>query len=172
MPPLRNLASHWYITERWKPSARTTTSGLSPPLMTRWTARFLISARVEWESLRPSRVLMLHFTINVYLFTLGFVSALNLSDASETSVRRQMHVGCDGDQPGPPWGGVMSATTAPRMVHDLWPLGLMRARSGARAPVSVQVARPSSVEEVCDLLRSGRRVVPMGGGTGVCGALA
>src|SRR5215813_9513483 len=74
MPPLRNLASHWYITERWKPSALTTFSGLSPPSITRWTARFLISARVAWESLRPSRLVMSHYTTNVYLFTLGFVS--------------------------------------------------------------------------------------------------
>jgi len=84
-----------------------------------------------------------------------------------------MDVRCNSNQlDGWTLGGVMSATTASRMVHDLWPLGLMRARSGARVPPSVDVARPSSFEEVCDLLRSGRRVVPMGGGSGVCGALA
>jgi alkyldihydroxyacetonephosphate synthase len=56
-------------------------------------------------------------------------------------------------------------------VHDLWPLALMRARAGA-APHDVEVARPTSHEEVAALLRSGRRVVPMGGASGVCGALA
>jgi len=56
-------------------------------------------------------------------------------------------------------------------VHDLWPLALMRARAGARFP-EVEVARPASAEEVAALLRSGRRVIPMGGGSGVCGALA
>jgi alkyldihydroxyacetonephosphate synthase len=54
---------------------------------------------------------------------------------------------------------------------DLWPLALMRARAGA-APPEVEVARPATHEEVAALLRSGRRVVPMGGGSGVCGALA
>lgn len=53
---------------------------------------------------------------------------------------------------------------------DLWPLGLMRAREGAR-PVECEVARPASLEEVASLLRSGRRVVPRGGGSGVCGAV-
>jgi alkyldihydroxyacetonephosphate synthase len=56
-------------------------------------------------------------------------------------------------------------------VHDLWPLGLMRARAGADLP-DVEVARPASAEEAIALLRSGRRVVPMGGASGVCGALA
>src|SRR5215467_8084786 len=56
-------------------------------------------------------------------------------------------------------------------VHDLWPLALMRARAGA-AEVEVEVARPASPAEVAALLRSGRRVVPMGGASGVCGALA
>ena len=65
----------------------------------------------------------------------------------------------------------MSASTARRMVHDLWPLGLMRTRGGARVP-SVDVARPNDFDGVSALLRSGRRVVPMGGRSGVCGALA
>ena len=66
----------------------------------------------------------------------------------------------------------MSTTTnTPRPVHDLWPLGLMRARSGEQPP-SVDVARPTSFEDVGALVRSGRRVVPMGGGSGVCGGLA
>jgi len=56
-------------------------------------------------------------------------------------------------------------------VRDLWPLALMRARAG-EPPPEVEVARPASHEEVAALLRSGRRVVPMGGASGVCGALA
>ncbi|HXM57895.1 MAG TPA: FAD-binding oxidoreductase [Candidatus Dormibacteraeota bacterium] len=56
-------------------------------------------------------------------------------------------------------------------VHDLWPLALMRERAG-QAPPSVEVVRPSTHEEVAAALRSGRRVVPMGGASGVCGALA
>src|SRR5215813_1172823 len=64
-----------------------------------------------------------------------------------------MDVRCDSNQlDGWTLGGVMSATTASRMVHDLWPLGLMRARSGARVPPSVDVARPSSFEGVCGAL--------------------
>ncbi len=55
-------------------------------------------------------------------------------------------------------------------VSDTWPLALMRARAG-QAPPAVEVARPGTFEEVAALLRSGRRVVPMGGGSGVCGAL-
>jgi alkyldihydroxyacetonephosphate synthase len=58
-----------------------------------------------------------------------------------------------------------------RPVRDLWPLGLMRARAG-QAPPEVEVARPATAAEVAALLRSGRRVVPLGGGSGVCGALA
>jgi alkyldihydroxyacetonephosphate synthase len=61
--------------------------------------------------------------------------------------------------------------TENRPVHDLWPLTLMRARAGVALP-DVEVARPASHAEVADLLRSGRRVVPMGGASGVCGALA
>src|SRR5438445_13759262 len=55
-------------------------------------------------------------------------------------------------------------------VHDLWPLALMRART-APTP-GARVARPATFAEVAALLRSGRRVVPMGGASGVCGALA
>src|SRR5215472_9638338 len=61
--------------------------------------------------------------------------------------------------------------TEPQAVHDLWPLALMRARAGAPPP-EVEVVRPTSHEEVAAALRSGRRVVPMGGASGVCGALA
>jgi len=55
-------------------------------------------------------------------------------------------------------------------VSDLWPLGLMRARAGEPLP-EVETVRPTSFEEVRALLRSGRRVVPAGGGSGVCGAV-
>ena len=61
--------------------------------------------------------------------------------------------------------------TGRRPVRDLWPLALMRARAG-EVPPDVEVARPASVEEAVALLRSGRRVVPKGGASGVCGALA
>jgi alkyldihydroxyacetonephosphate synthase len=58
-----------------------------------------------------------------------------------------------------------------RPIHDLWPLALMRERAG-NPPPAVEVARPESFQEVAALLRSGRRVVPLGGASGVCGALA
>ncbi|HLH67733.1 MAG TPA: FAD-binding oxidoreductase [Candidatus Dormibacteraeota bacterium] len=65
--------------------------------------------------------------------------------------------------------------TERRSVHDLWPLALMRWRS-AGAPPAVEVARPERFEEVAELLRearrAGRRVLAMGGASGVCGALA
>jgi alkyldihydroxyacetonephosphate synthase len=54
--------------------------------------------------------------------------------------------------------------------RDLWPLGLMRERAGG-LPAGAEVARPESFEQVLGFLRSGRRVVPGGGGSGVCGAL-
>jgi alkyldihydroxyacetonephosphate synthase len=46
----------------------------------------------------------------------------------------------------------------------------MLERAGEVAP-AVEVASPGSFEEVQALLRSGRRLVPAGGGSGVCGAL-
>ena len=61
--------------------------------------------------------------------------------------------------------------TERRPVHDLWPLALMRERAG-QSPPAVEVVRPATHEEVAAILRSGRRVVPMGGASGVCGALA
>jgi alkyldihydroxyacetonephosphate synthase len=61
--------------------------------------------------------------------------------------------------------------TRQEVVTDLWPLGLMRRRAGAEA-AAVEVVRPQNVEEVVATLRSGRRVVAMGGASGVCGALA
>ena len=61
-----------------------------------------------------------------------------------------------------------------RVARDLWPLALMEQRSG-RAASRVLVARPSNRDQVTALLRwaSSRRVAvtPMGGATGVCGAL-
>jgi alkyldihydroxyacetonephosphate synthase len=56
-------------------------------------------------------------------------------------------------------------------VRDLWPLAQMRERAGNPGP-EVEVVRPESFEAVADLLKSGRRLVPMGGGSGVCGAVA
>ena len=55
-------------------------------------------------------------------------------------------------------------------MTDLWPLGLMRSRAG-EAPPDVEVVRPATFDEVRAMLRSGRRVVPRGGGSGVCGAV-
>jgi len=62
-----------------------------------------------------------------------------------------------------------------RPVRDHWPLGIMDERSG-KAPPRVLVARPSGREQVAAILRWANanrvRVTPMGGGTGVCGALS
>jgi alkyldihydroxyacetonephosphate synthase len=62
-----------------------------------------------------------------------------------------------------------------RPVRDLWPLGIMDVRAG-NAPPRVLVARPSNREHVAAILRwaSANHVVvtPMGGATGVCGALS
>jgi alkyldihydroxyacetonephosphate synthase len=55
-------------------------------------------------------------------------------------------------------------------MTDLWPLGLMRARAGETVPPA-EVVRPETFDDVCGLLRGGRRLVPMGGGSGVCGAV-
>jgi alkyldihydroxyacetonephosphate synthase len=76
---------------------------------------------------------------------------------------------------GGPVGGDRLMRVERRLVHDLWPVTLMRLRSGGAPPV-VEVARPDRFEEVGELLRearrSGRRVLAMGGASGVCGALA
>jgi alkyldihydroxyacetonephosphate synthase len=57
----------------------------------------------------------------------------------------------------------------------MWPLGLMEERAGVERP-RVLVARPQGREQVAGILRwaaaNGVAVTPMGGGTGVCGALA
>jgi alkyldihydroxyacetonephosphate synthase len=62
-----------------------------------------------------------------------------------------------------------------RAVRDHWPLGIMDERSG-KAPPRVLVARPSGREQVTAILRwanaNGVRVTPMGGGTGVSGAIS
>src|SRR5438270_10412498 len=61
-----------------------------------------------------------------------------------------------------------------RPVHDLWPLGLMRRRAGA-VDEAVTVVKPATYEQVAELLgwagRESLIVVPLGGGSGVCGAL-
>jgi alkyldihydroxyacetonephosphate synthase len=46
----------------------------------------------------------------------------------------------------------------------------MRRRAGAPDP-RVEHLRPRAYEDIADLLRSGRRIVPLGGGSGVCGAV-
>jgi alkyldihydroxyacetonephosphate synthase len=62
-----------------------------------------------------------------------------------------------------------------RPVRDMWPLAIMDERAGMPPP-RVLVARPADREQVTAILRfataSGVTVIPMGGGTGVCGALA
>ena len=62
-----------------------------------------------------------------------------------------------------------------RAVRDLWPLTLMEERNG-KPPQRVLVARPSGREQLAAVLRwaTSTRVVvtPLGGGSGVCGAVA
>ena len=61
-----------------------------------------------------------------------------------------------------------------RPVRDHWPLAIMDERAG-NAPARVLVARPKGREQVAAILRlateRGVFVSPMGGGTGVCGAM-
>jgi alkyldihydroxyacetonephosphate synthase len=68
-----------------------------------------------------------------------------------------------------------AAAVSERPVADLWPLGIMRRRAGHEPPL-VQVVRPDSAQLVCRLLEwahgAGVQVIPMGGASGVCGALA
>src|SRR5438874_7112746 len=68
-----------------------------------------------------------------------------------------------------------AAAVDERAVRDLWPLSMMEVRDG-KAPPRVLVARPSGREQLTAVLRwaASRRmaVTPMGGGSGVCGALA
>jgi alkyldihydroxyacetonephosphate synthase len=62
-----------------------------------------------------------------------------------------------------------------RPVRDMWPLAIMEERAG-KAPTEVLVVRPADREQIAAVLRwagaNGVNVTPMGGGTGVCGALA
>ena len=61
-----------------------------------------------------------------------------------------------------------------RPVRDLWPLAIIDERAG-KAPPQVLVARPTSRDQVAELLRwAGANhvaVTPLGGGSGVCGAM-
>jgi alkyldihydroxyacetonephosphate synthase len=70
---------------------------------------------------------------------------------------------------------VGAAALDERAVSDLWPFGLMEERDGKKRP-HVLVARPTGREQVIAILRwaqaNGVAVTPMGGGSGVCGALA
>jgi len=62
-----------------------------------------------------------------------------------------------------------------RPVRDMWPLGIMDERAGNAAP-KVLVVRPAGREQVAAVMRWATEnhvaVTPMGGGSGVCGALA
>ncbi len=62
-----------------------------------------------------------------------------------------------------------------RPVRDLWPLAVMERRAG-KEPPRVTVVRPHGREQVAAVLRwaaaNAVAVTPMGGGSGVCGALA
>jgi alkyldihydroxyacetonephosphate synthase len=70
---------------------------------------------------------------------------------------------------------VGAAALDERAVRDMWPLGIMEERDGVQR-TKVLVARPSGREQVIAILRwaaaNGVAVTPMGGATGVCGALA
>lgn len=61
-----------------------------------------------------------------------------------------------------------------RPVRDLWPLSMMKRRAGEEPP-RVVVVRPHGREQVAAVLRwaaeNSVAVTPMGGGSGVCGAL-
>jgi len=70
---------------------------------------------------------------------------------------------------------VGAAALGERPVRDLWPLAIMEERAG-RLPARVLVARPTGREQVIAILRwaaaNGVTVSPLGGGSGVCGAIA
>jgi len=70
---------------------------------------------------------------------------------------------------------VGAAALDERAVRDLWPLELMRQRAG-ESPPKVLVARPQGREQVAAILRwasaAGVVVTPLGGGSGVVGAVA
>jgi alkyldihydroxyacetonephosphate synthase len=69
---------------------------------------------------------------------------------------------------------VGAAALDERPVRDLWPLTIMAERAGKTSP-RVLVARPSGREQVSAILRLAAAhsvvVTPLGGATGVCGAL-
>jgi len=62
-----------------------------------------------------------------------------------------------------------------RPVKDLWPLGIMDERAG-KAPPRILVARPAGRDQVAEILRwasaNNVAVTPVGGGSGVCGAVS
>jgi alkyldihydroxyacetonephosphate synthase len=68
---------------------------------------------------------------------------------------------------------VGAGSISERPVHDHWPLGLMRMRTAA--PPRVLVARPGTYDQVVELVRWGRQagvvMIPVGGASGVCGAV-
>jgi alkyldihydroxyacetonephosphate synthase len=70
---------------------------------------------------------------------------------------------------------VGAAAVDERPVRDLWPVAIMDERAGNTPPRAI-VARPTGREQVAALLRWAAAarvaVTPMGGGSGVCGALA
>jgi alkyldihydroxyacetonephosphate synthase len=70
---------------------------------------------------------------------------------------------------------VGAAALDERPVRDMWPLTIMEERAGNTSP-RVLVARPSGREQVAAILRWASAhdigVSPLGGGSGVCGALA
>jgi alkyldihydroxyacetonephosphate synthase len=70
---------------------------------------------------------------------------------------------------------VGAASVDERPVRDLWPASIMERRAGQEPP-RVLVVRPSGREQVAAVLRwAGAHAVvvtPMGGGSGVCGALS
>jgi alkyldihydroxyacetonephosphate synthase len=67
------------------------------------------------------------------------------------------------------------ASVDERAVRDLWPLALMDERAG-KAPTRSLVVRPSGREQVAAVLRWAAahdvKVTPLGGGSGVCGAVS
>lgn len=70
---------------------------------------------------------------------------------------------------------VGAAALDERPVRDLWPAAIIAERAG-HEPERVMVARPSGREQVASILRwaaaNAVAVTPLGGGSGVCGALA
>ena len=62
-----------------------------------------------------------------------------------------------------------------RPLKDLWPLGIMDERA-SKAPPRILVARPAGRDQVAEILRwasaNNVAVTPVGGGSGVCGAVS